>query len=92
MEKYPIQYKKNDEFIPFGLMLEHEDQCYINHGQSVKRLAERCGTDYLETFYILNDSKYKAPPNDKNDTYRNNARRFVLAKAYEWLMNNNQLG
>lgn len=91
MEKYPIQYKRNNEFIPFEMMVEHEKQCHTNHGQSVKRLAERQGTDYLETYYILTDSKFKMPPREEITEYEERARRFVLAKSYEWLMNNNQL-
>lgn len=91
MNKYPIQYKRNNEFIPFEMMLEHEEQCFINHGQSVKRLAERCGTNYLETYYILNDSKFNNVPKEKYEEWEMNARSIVLTMSYEWLMKNNQL-
>ena len=91
MERYPIQYKKNNEFIPFEMMAEHEKQCHANHGQSVKRLAERQGTDYLETYFILMDSKFEMPPRAEIPEYEEKSRKFVLAKSYEWLMKNNQL-
>lgn len=91
MKKYPIQYKSKGEYIPFEMMLEHEEQCLINHGQSVETLARRCGTDYLETYYILNDSKYKSHNKANYDVLTENARMFVQARAYEWLMKNNKL-
>ena len=89
MKKYPIL--GTTEYIPFEMMLEHEKQCYINHNQSVQRLAERGGTDYLETYYILNDSKYLYHAKDDTERYIQNARRLVHALAYEWLIRNNQL-
>ena len=91
MGKYPIQYKYNNEFIPIEMMLEHEEQCHINHGQSVIRLAERCGTSYLETYYILNDSKFKHHNVEEYERLEKDARRVVQAKAYEWLMEHNKL-
>ena len=89
MKKYPII--KTNEYIPFEMMLEHEEQCFKNHGQSVQRLSERGGTDYLETYYILNDSEYKKHNNDDLERLQFNARRIVHALVYEWLMKNNKL-
>lgn len=89
MKKYPIL--KTNEYIPFEMMLEHEKQCFKNHGQSVQRLFERGGTDYLETYYILNDSEYKIPNNVDLERLQYNARRIVHALVYEWLMKNNKL-
>lgn len=89
MKKYPIL--GTSEYIPFEMMLEHEEQCHANHNQSVQRLAERGGTDYLETYYILNDSKFIKPDDKKVSRYAENARRIVHALAYEWLIKNNQL-
>lgn len=91
MERFPIQYQNKGEFIPLGLMLEHEEQCIKNHNQSVKQLAQRGGTSYVETYYILNDSEYKKPrlkEMEELGRYEENARRIVHAKAYEYLMNN----
>lgn len=91
IKRYPIQYKNKGEYIPFEMMLEHEEQCYKNHGQSVQRLAERCGTSYLETYYILNDSPFKRSQQGEYERLEYNARRIVHALVYEWLMQNNKL-
>lgn len=91
MERFPIQYQNKGEYIPLGLMLEHEEQCIKNHQQSVQQLAKRGGTSYVETYYILNNSEYKKPINKELDElgrYEENARKIVFAKAYEYLMNN----
>lgn len=92
MKKFPIQYKNKNEYIPFDMILEHDEQCKKNHcGQSAQRLAERHGTSYLEAYYIINDSGFKHPDTDKADRYEENARSIVHAKSYEWLMKNNKL-
>lgn len=91
MKKYPMMYKNKGEYVPFEMMLEHEEQCFVNHGQSVETLARRGGTDYLETYYILNDSKYKRHNTKDIDRLTENARRIVHALVYEWLMNHDML-
>lgn len=88
-KQYPIQYKNKGEYIPFEMMLEHEDQCYTNHGQSVQRLAERHGTSYLETYFILNDKKFQYFKTDDHEKLEDAARDIVHAKAYQWIMKNN---
>ena len=90
MNKYPILHSKG-EYIPFEMMLEHEEQCYKNHSQSVETLAKRGGTTYLETYYILNDSPFKHCEPQNYDRYEYNARRIIHALVYEWLMKNNLL-
>ena len=90
MKKYPILHSKG-EYIPFEMMLEHEEQCYKNHSQSVETLASRGGTCYLETYYILNDSPFKTHNSQDYDRLEFNARRVVHALVYEWLMKNNKL-
>ena len=87
MERFPIQYQNKGEFIPLGLMLEHEEQCIKNHHQSVKQLAQRGGTSYLEAYYIIFDSEYKRPI-ESMKRYEENARRVVHAKSYEYLLSN----
>jgi hypothetical protein len=89
MKKYPIL--KTNEYIPFEMMLEHERQCFENHGQSVQRLSERGGTDYIETYYILNDSEYKNHDNIDPEKLQHNARSIVHSMAYEWMLKNNKL-
>lgn len=94
MKKYPILEKPKGVYIPFEMMLEHEEQCYINHGQSVETLASRGGTDYFETFYILHDSKYILHPewtDKEREEKRQVAKRYVLSMAYEWMMNHRLL-
>lgn len=90
MQKYPILGSKG-EYIPWEMMLEHEEQCLINHGQSVETLARRGGTDYIETYYILNDSKFKMVKGEY-ERVNANARRIVHALSYEWLMKNKKIG
>lgn len=93
MKKFPI-IKSGGEYIPFEMMMEHEEQCFKNHCQSVETLANRGGTSYLETYYILNDSEFKAKPcsAQEYDRLSFNARRIVHALSYEWLMKNNKIG
>lgn len=90
MNKYPIH--SEGEYIPYEMMLEHEEQCLINHGQSVETLAKRGGTSYLETHFILNDEKFDISYFKDLEKARKTARTIVLAKAYIWLMQNHMLG
>lgn len=41
--------------IPWVVLLKHEDRALKNHGQSLKRLAERGGLDASETVAILEE-------------------------------------
>lgn len=91
MKKYPIQYKNKSEYIPFEIMLEHEQQCRINHGQSVEELARRHGTCYIETYYILTDSRYQHHNKDDIERAEDNARKIVHSLVYQWLMKNDKL-
>ncbi len=43
--------------VPWTMMEEHERQADINHGQTIKRLAERGGCSLLEILAILADMK-----------------------------------
>jgi hypothetical protein len=91
MQKYPILNSICGEcdYIPYELMMEHENQCYYNHGQSVHRLAERGGTTYLETFDILNDKLNHWSVGKTKEQIADlelRARREVHAICYEWLI------
>lgn len=90
MKKYPIL--GTTDFIPFDMMLEHEEQCLKNHYQSVQRLAERGGTSYMETYYILHDSKFIHHEPKDMPRYEFTAKRAVQAMAYEWIMKKDLLG
>ena len=88
MKKYPM-LEKDGGYIPQEMMKEHENQCYINHGQSVGRLANRGGTSYLETFYILNNSTYSDNSMVGTEEYEKKAKyakKCVYSMAYEWMI------
>lgn len=53
---FPILGTK--ETIPSVLILQHEHQAICNHGQTLKRLAERGGLDYTEALAVLEDREY----------------------------------
>lgn len=58
MNKFPIL--NTNEFIPLDLIKPHENQALKNHcGQTLKRLAERGGLDWIETLCVLEDREYK---------------------------------
>lgn len=90
MNKYPIH--SENMYIPYEMMLEHEEQCLINHHQSVETLARRGGTDYLETYFILNNKKYDTRNFKNLEQAEQKAKVIVLSKAYIWLMQNHMLG
>ncbi len=41
--KYPVIGTKPQEYIPHEILIPHEEQAIYNHGQTLKRLAERGG-------------------------------------------------
>ena len=51
-------YKGKEEFIPWEVIEPHERQAYINHGQSLERLAFRGGLSYREMYAILRDKRF----------------------------------
>ena len=53
MQKMPLQHTKELKEIPMAMLLPHEKQAIMNHGQSLHRLAERGGLDATETLAIL---------------------------------------
>ena len=44
--------------IPWSLIAPHEKQAQANHGQSLKRLAERGGLSAAEALCIIEDRKW----------------------------------
>ena len=96
MKRYPIQYGDKTEYIPYEMVLEHEEQCKYNHYQSVETLAMRGGTSYIETLFILKDrcldGIYKLEELYGNPTkIEKKARTVVLSMSYQWLMKNEKL-
>lgn len=68
MELFPIMMDgRRTEYIPYSLIECHETQAIKNHSQTLKRLAERSGLDYVEALAVLEDRPYKRM---KNETAR----------------------
>lgn len=53
---FPILASK--ESIPWEVIAAHEKQAMENHGQTIKRLAERGGLDWTEALAVLEDRRY----------------------------------
>lgn len=66
---FPILASK--ESIPWEVIAPHEKQAMENHGQTIKRLAERGGLDWTEALAVLEDRRYTKMNAD-------NAKRIVL--------------
>ena len=57
-ELFPILGTKPKEYIPWECIQPHEEQALKNHGQTLKRLAERGGLDWTEALAVLEDRKW----------------------------------
>lgn len=55
---YPVLGSEPKEYIPFGVLILHEEQALRNHGQTLERLAERGGLGWTEILAILEDRRY----------------------------------
>lgn len=44
--------------IPWEVIATHEKQAMSNHGQTIKRLAERGGLDWVEALAVIEDRKW----------------------------------
>lgn len=56
--KFPILGSEPKEYIPLDIVKPHEKQALRNHGQTLKRLAERGGLSWIEALCVLEDRKY----------------------------------
>ena len=56
--KFPILGSEPKEYIPLDIIKPHEKQALRNHGQTLKRLAERGGLGWIETLCVLEDREY----------------------------------
>lgn len=45
--------------VPFRMIVQHEQQCLINHGQTAKRLKERGGLSWDEMYAVINDLSWR---------------------------------
>ena len=43
------------DYIPYDIIVCHENQALKNHGQTLERLAERGGLSYYEALAVLED-------------------------------------
>lgn len=55
---FPILHDPIIHAIPWSALAQHEAQAQANHGQSLKRLADRGGLSICEAYYILKDARY----------------------------------
>jgi hypothetical protein len=55
VKKFPIQEGPS---VPWEFMAPHESQCQKNHGQSLKRIAERGGLGASEAWAVVNGIRY----------------------------------
>lgn len=51
--------------IPWDLIAPHEQQAQRNHGQSLKRLAERGGLSWCESLAVLTDRPWERMDQDE---------------------------
>jgi hypothetical protein len=59
--KFPIHptHRKLLEAVPWEIVAPHERQADRNHGQTLRRLAERGGLSLCELAAVLEDRKYR---------------------------------
>ena len=59
MAEYGHRIKeKTTDYIPYEAIEPHERQAMQNHGQTLKRLAERGGLYYCELLAVLEDRQW----------------------------------
>lgn len=65
--KYPVllswderkRFKQEwEQYVPYGLLLPHEEQAMVNHSQTLERLKERGGLSYHEMLCVIEDKKW----------------------------------
>lgn len=56
-EQFPILCTPK-EYIPWDSIAPHEAQALKNHGQTLKRLAERGGLSWVEAYAVLTDNHF----------------------------------
>lgn len=57
--QYPILQSKPPQTIPWAMLIPHETQAWINHGQTLEELARRGGLGWAEALAILEDKKWR---------------------------------
>jgi len=80
MKLFPIIGTKDS--IPYDMIAEHEAQVYLNHQQSLDRLAERGGLYYDEICCILDDAAFN------KDINIDLAKKYIAEQVKKWFNNN----
>lgn len=62
---FPILGTNPKEYIPWDSIVPHENQAWINHGQSLEKLASRGGLSWCEALAVLRDSKFIEMPEEE---------------------------
>ena len=75
MTKFPVL--STIEYIPLEVLIPHEKQALKNHGQTLQRLAERGGMDYMEILCVLEDKEPDWKRKMDNETCRNKVLKIV---------------
>ena len=57
-KKFPVLGYPELKEVPWDILIDHEQQAISNHGQTLKRLAERGGLHPIEMASILRDRSY----------------------------------
>jgi hypothetical protein len=65
--QFPIMDGKGRSSIPWRVIAPHEAQAQRNHGQSLKRLAERGGLCWSEAWGILTGVGWSRLPRNQED-------------------------
>jgi hypothetical protein len=56
---FPIMDGKYIRAIPWGMILPHEKQAWVNHDQSLEILASRGGLDPCEALAVLSGKRWR---------------------------------
>lgn len=81
--KFPVLGTKPQEYIPHEVLIPHEKQAVINHGQTLQTLAERGGLTWYEIIKILKDEKWSTEDIINDKEYKKKVWQHVL-KFYNY--------
>lgn len=78
--RYPVIGTKPQEYIPYEVLKPHEKRAINNHGQTLERLYERGGLDWVEILLILEEKPFSCTEYDNlsKDAIKNKVWRHVL--------------
>lgn len=48
--------------VPFEFVAEHDKQCWLNHGQTPRRLTDRGGLSPSEMLAVVEDRRFESMP------------------------------